>query len=107
MATRSDRVVASILVIGLLSVALSLVCTDGVHLPFFGTLDGKCARMAHTDPTPATVGSASSQTLVSQLVVLGSDPALFAPSAPSRSRTTLVDALPNPPPDPLNGRLRI
>ena len=107
MAIGSRRLVASILVIGLLSVALSLVCSEGAHLPFLGGLDGKCAVMAHTDIVPAIVGSESSGTLVSQLVVLGSGFALFAPVVPTTAHVALVGAAPNPPPDPMNGVLRI
>jgi len=107
MAIGSRRLVASILVIGLLSVALSLVCTEGAHLPFGGGLDGKCAVMAHSDITPAIVGTESSQTLVSQMVAIGAGLVLFVSFAPASVRVAFVNVAPNPPPDPMNGVLRI
>jgi len=107
LASGSRRLVASILVIGLLSVALSLVCSEGAHLPFFGGMDGKCAVMAHSDITPAIVGSESSQTLVSQLAAIGATLVIFAFFAPASTRVAFVGVVPNPPPDPMNGVLRI
>ena len=107
MAIGSRRLVASILVIGLLSVALSLVCSDVAHLPVLGGADGKCAVVDHTDIVPATIGSESSATLVSQLLVLGSGFALFLLVVPTTAHVTLVGVVPNPPPDPMNGVLRI
>lgn len=107
LASGSRRLVASILVIGLLSVALSLVCSEGLHLPFFGGTDGKCAVIAHSDTTSVIVGSESSQTLVSQLASIGATLVMFAFFAPTSTRVAFVGAVPYPPPDPLNGVLRI
>lgn len=99
------RLVASILVIGLLAVALTLVCSEGVHLS--GSVNGVCATMSHTDGVSAVVGSESSQTLVSQLFILTSAFALLVVWFEAPARRVPMGASPGIPPDSLHGSLRL
>lgn len=107
LASENRRWVALILVVGVLAVALAVGCTDGLHLPFTGAMDGSCLTMSHTSGTVALAASDSSVTIVpllaliavvaADLWVLFRDPARFAIAATA----------PSPPPDPRFGRLRI
>lgn len=105
IASVSRRLVASILVIGLLSVALTLVCSDGGH--FAGSMTDACAIMSHTDGVSAIVGSESSQSLVSQLFVVVATFALFIMMFDAPAQLVPMSASPGMPPDPLHGRLRL
>lgn len=105
IASVSRRLVASILVIGLLSVALTLVCSDGVH--FSGTMSDACAIMSHTDGISAVVGSDSSESLVSQLFVVVAAFSLLIAVLGAPARLAPLSASPGIPPDPLHGRLRL
>jgi|GEM_PF-5678431 len=101
----SRRLVASILVIGLLSVALTLVCSDGAH--FAGSMTDACAIMSHTDGVSAVVGSDSSESLVSQLFVVVAAFSLFIAMFGASARLVPLSVSPGIPPDPLHGRLRL
>jgi len=101
----SKRLVASILVVGLLAVALTLVCSDGVH--FSGSMSDACATMSHTDGVSAIIGSESSQTLVPQLLMLVAALALLIVWFETPTQLMPIGASPGLPPDPLHGRLRL
>lgn len=105
IARAHTRLVASILVIGLLAVALTFVCSDGIH--FAGAMDRGCATMAHTDGISATIGSESSQTLLPGLLVAVLTLALFMFRLDAPLQLVQAGASPGLPPDPLHGRLRL
>jgi len=105
IASVSRRFVASILVIGLLSVALTLVCSNGGH--FSGMMSDACAIMSHTGGVSAVVGSDSSASLVSQLFVVVAAFSLFIAMFGAPSRLVPLSASPGIPPDPLHGRIRL
>ena len=100
--------VASILVIGLFSVALTFVCSEGIHLPFSGTMDTKCAIMGHSDGAAAIAESESASTLVPQLLVVaaGFVAFIFLFEAPARLVPASASSS-SPPPDPRFGRFRV
>lgn len=99
------RLVASILVIGLLAVALTFVCTEGVH--FFTNMGSSCATMAHTDGVAAVAGSESGQTLLSGMLAVVAVFAVFVFWFDAPTRLMPIGASPGLPPDPLHGRLRL
>ena len=101
----SRRLVASILVIGLLAVALTLVCSESVH--FSGRVSGACTTMSHTSGVSAVLGSESSQTLVPQLLILVAAFALLIVWFEAPAQLVPLGASPGIPPDPLHGRLRL
>ncbi len=103
----SRRWVASILMVGLLVGALTLVCTEGIHLPFSAPIDGNCAIVTHSGIGFATLGSESSQTLVPQLALLAAGLFAFAILFEAPARRVPVVVSPSPPPDPRFGRFRI
>lgn len=103
----SKRMIAPIIVIGLLTVALTLVCSEGVHTPISGNMDRGCAVMSHSGLATGTLGSESTQTLISQLMVIGLGAVLAMFMLVSPVRTSPVIAAPSPPPDSRFGRLRI
>jgi hypothetical protein len=107
LAVDNKRWVALILVVGLLAVALTLVCSEGVHLPFLGGMDGKCAVMSHSGSADAIFSSDSAHTLVSQLLILGVALVAFTLLFEAPARLVLASASPSPPPDPRFGRLRL
>lgn len=99
------RLVASILVIGLLAVALTFVCSDGIH--FAQAMDRGCAIMTHADGISATIGSESSRTLLPGLLVVAAVVALFTFWFDVPLILATSDAPSGLPPDPLHGRLRL
>lgn len=107
LAIDNKRLVALIILIGVLGVAFSLVCSEGIHLPFVGDTDGKCAVMTHSAVVDAVLGSESSHTLVSPLITLVVGLLAFSFLFEAPARFVLASASPSPPPDPRFGRLRI
>lgn len=98
------RLVASILVIGLLAVALTFVCSEGVH--FFSNMGRDCAIMSHADGVTAVVGSESGQTLLSGLMVVAAAFVMFVFRLDTTRRLVPMSVSPGIPPDPLHGRFR-
>ena len=103
----SRRLMVPMLVIGMLAVALTLVCSEGVHPPLSHAMDGGCAVMGHSGLAAGTLGSDSAQALVSQLIVLTAGLTLATAMVVAPVRLMPVVAAPSPPPDPRFGRLRI
>ncbi len=103
----SRRLGVSILVIGMLAITLTLVCSEGIHAPLSGSMDGNCVAMSHSGLTSGALGSDTAQTLVTQLMVLAFGLAASVAIFDSPVRLALVIATPSPPPDPSFGRLRI
>jgi len=107
LAIENKKWMALILVIGVVAASLSLVCTEGIHIPFLGTMDGQCLVMTHSAAVDAVLGSDSSHTLVPQLLVLAVGLAAFTSLLQAPARFVLVSASLSPPPDPRYGRLRL
>jgi len=99
------RLVASILVIGLLAVALTFVCSEGIH--FAGAMDRSCATMTHVDGISATLETEAGQTLLSGLLLVVATLAVFVFWFDAPLRLVPSGASPGLPPDPLHGRLRL
>lgn len=99
------RLVASILAIGLLAVALTFVCSEGVH--FFSNMGSDCATMSHADGVTAVVGSESGRTLLSGMLAVVAVFAAFVFWFDAPMRLVPISTAPGLPPDPLYGRLRL
>jgi hypothetical protein len=101
------RLVASILVIGLLAAVLAVACPQGVHPASAKIADPACAVMTHAGVASAVLGSDSGRTLIAGAVAGAATLSLFALSLESTARLAPAATTPGSPVDPLHGRLRI
>jgi hypothetical protein len=105
LAARHRNLIATIIVIAVALVALTVLCADGVHGPLAGSISEACAAMTHSaglgEGSVADVASASASTLAVAIagfvLVFG---ATFARPVSSHTGASLA-----PTANPLNGRL--
>jgi len=107
LALRNRRLIATILLIVVLSASLAILCPEGIHLPVSGGMDSACVVMTHSNVLGSATSAGSSPLLlpVMLVVVIG----LATMLGPARPRLVADhgNASLGPPVDPLNGRLRI
>lgn len=106
-ASDNRKLVATLLVAVLLSAVLVIACPLGVHASMLQDMSPKCLLMEHSSVLGAVIETGSARTLVTQLLVAVIMVAAAVGSARSPARRLSAIAVPPPPADPLNGRLRI
>lgn len=106
-ASDNRKLVATLLVVGLLSAVLVIACPLGVHVSTLQSMSPKCFAMAHSSVLGAAIETGSARTLVTQLLAAAIVVAAVFGSALSPARRLSAIAAPLTPVDPLNGRLRI
>lgn len=107
LALRSRRLIATILLIVVLTASLAILCPDGIHLPVPGGMGTSCLVMTHTSVLGSATGGDSSPLLLSVALVIAIGLATMLGTAEPRLVADHGNASLGPPVDPLNGRLRI
>ena len=107
VALRNRSTVATILVIVMLSAALAIVCSDGIHFPLPGSVSGACVTMSHSSLLAATIRAGGEHLVASLMfaVVGGFAAVLFSTRWAAASASSGIS--PSRSIDPLNGRLRL
>ena len=107
LALGNRSLVATIIVIVMLTATLAVACPDSIHLPSLRSMDSWCLVMTHSSALGTAVGSDGAAPLVSMMlaIVLGLGAML------TLVRPTLAadpgSAAPRRSFDPLNGLLRL
>ena len=107
LAAKQRSLIATIIVIAVVLVALTVLCAEGIHVLLSGSISEACAAMTHS----AGLGAASDANVVSAIAsmlavaIVGFALMFNTTFAQPVSSRTGVSRVPTA--NPLNGRLRI